>query len=49
MLADRLGRHDQMERLLRKVIARNPNYHHALNALGYSLADAACNSKKPSS
>jgi Flp pilus assembly protein TadD len=28
-----------MERLLRKVIARNPNYHHALNALGYSLAD----------
>jgi tetratricopeptide (TPR) repeat protein len=39
MLADRLGRHDQMERLLRKVIARNPNYHHALNALGYSLAD----------
>ncbi|MCL4768932.1 MAG: tetratricopeptide repeat protein [Burkholderiaceae bacterium] len=39
MLADKLGRHDEMERLLRKVIARNPNYHHALNALGYSLAD----------
>lgn len=39
MLADRLGRYDQMERMLRKVIARNPSYHHALNALGYSLAD----------
>ncbi len=39
MLADRLERYSQMERLLRKVIARNPNYHHALNALGYSLAD----------
>ena len=28
-----------MERLLRQIIARNPNYHHAFNALGYSLAD----------
>ncbi|MDE2605445.1 MAG: tetratricopeptide repeat protein [Burkholderiales bacterium] len=39
MLADKLGRFDDMERLLRSVIASNPNYHNAYNALGYSLAD----------
>jgi Flp pilus assembly protein TadD len=28
-----------MERLLRRVIELKPDYHHAYNALGYSLAD----------
>ena len=39
MLADKAGRRADMERLLRQIIARNPEHHHALNALGYSLAD----------
>ncbi len=39
MLAEKLGRFDVMERLLREIIADHPNYHHAFNALGYSLAD----------
>jgi Flp pilus assembly protein TadD len=28
-----------MERLLRQIIAAKPDYHHAYNALGYSLAE----------
>ena len=39
MLADKNGDHAAMERLLRQIIARKPDYHHAYNALGYSLAD----------
>ena len=39
MNAEKLGRTDEMERLLREVIARKPDFHHAYNALGYSLAD----------
>lgn len=39
MLAEKVGKPDTMEQLLRKVIAQNPQYHHAYNALGYSLAD----------
>ena len=39
MLAEKLGNLDEMERLLRSVIASKPDYHHAYNALGYSLAD----------
>ena len=39
MLAEKLGRLDEAERLLRQVIAGKPDYHHAYNALGYSLAD----------
>ena len=39
MLADRLGRHEAMEGRLRKIIALNPDYAHAYNALGYWLAD----------
>lgn len=39
MLAEKIGRIDEMERLLRQVIAAKPTYHHAYNALGYSLAD----------
>lgn len=39
MVADRLNRHDDMEALLRRVIALKPDNQHAHNALGYSLAD----------
>jgi len=39
MAAEKLDRLDEMESLLRKVIALKPDYHHAYNALGYSLAD----------
>lgn len=39
MLAEKAGKPDAMEQLLRQVIARQPQYHHAYNALGYSLAD----------
>lgn len=39
MMAERLGKTDEMEQLLRKVMAAKPDYHHAYNALGYSLAD----------
>lgn len=39
MMAEKLGNLPEMERLLRQVIAAKPDYHHAYNALGYSLAD----------
>lgn len=39
MLAERLGRMDEMERLLRSILARSPKYYQAMNALGFSLAD----------
>ena len=39
MVAEKAGRFDDMERLLRGLMARLPDYHHAYNALGYSLAD----------
>jgi len=39
MTAEKLGRLDEMERLLRQAIAVKPDFHHAYNALGYSLAD----------
>nr|WP_295955880.1 tetratricopeptide repeat protein [Rhodoferax sp.] len=39
MLAEKLDKMDDMERLLRKLIAIKPDYHHAYNALGYSLAE----------
>ncbi len=39
MMAEKLGRLDEMERLLRMAIAAKPDYHHAYNALGYSFAD----------
>ncbi|MEY4884411.1 MAG: hypothetical protein RIS34_2265 [Pseudomonadota bacterium] len=39
MLAEKIGRLEEMERLLRGVIADKPDYHPAYNALGYSLAD----------
>ena len=39
MTAEKLERLDEMERLLRGIIARKPDFHHAYNALGYSLAE----------
>jgi len=39
MMSEKLGRLDEMETLLRRVIALKPDHHHAYNALGYSLAD----------
>ena len=39
ILADLRGAPDEMERLLRQLIALNPNAAHAYNALGYALAD----------
>ncbi|WP_394787346.1 tetratricopeptide repeat protein [Rhodoferax sp.] len=39
MLAEKLNKMDEMERLLRQLIALKPDYHHAYNALGYSLAE----------
>ena len=39
MVAEKIGNMAEMERLLRLVIAAKPDYHHAYNALGYSLAE----------
>ena len=39
MLAEQLGKHAEMETLLRALIAKRPDYSHAYNALGYSLVD----------
>jgi tetratricopeptide (TPR) repeat protein len=39
MLAEKLSKLEEMERLLRLVIAKNPSYYNAYNALGFSLAD----------
>jgi len=39
MMDEKLNRLDEMERLLRKVIALKPDHEHAYNALGYSLAE----------
>lgn len=39
MMAEKLGRLDEMETLLKRVIALKADHHHAYNALGYSLAD----------
>lgn len=39
MMAEKLGRLDEMEALLKRVIEIKPDHHHAYNALGYSLAE----------
>jgi tetratricopeptide (TPR) repeat protein len=39
MLAEKSGDPVMMEQLLRQLIARQPDFHHAYNALGYSLAE----------
>ena len=36
---EKLGRFDEMEAQLRRVIELKPDHHHAYNALGYSFAD----------
>lgn len=39
MMSEKLGRFDEMEALLRRVMELKPDHHHAYNALGYSFAD----------
>ncbi|MGE0100239.1 MAG: tetratricopeptide repeat protein [Hydrogenophaga sp.] len=39
MMAEKAGKSEEMEKLLRQLIAAKPDHHHAYNALGYSLAD----------
>jgi tetratricopeptide (TPR) repeat protein len=39
LLAEKLGRVDELESRLRRLIEIKPDHAHALNALGYSLAD----------
>jgi tetratricopeptide (TPR) repeat protein len=39
LLAEKMGDNGDMERLLRQIIAAKPDYHHAYNALGFSLAE----------
>jgi predicted Zn-dependent protease len=39
MLAEKMGKFDEMEKLLRELMAKKPDYHHAYNALGFSLAE----------
>lgn len=39
MLAEKIGKLDEMEQLLLRIIAAKPDFHHAYNALGYALAD----------
>ena len=39
MAAEKINRMDEMEKLLRSIIAANPDFQHAYNALGYALAD----------
>lgn len=39
MIAEKMGDFAGMERLLRQIIAAKPDYHHAYNALGFSLAE----------
>ncbi len=39
MLADQVGKHDDFEKMMRKVIQIKPDHAQAYNALGYSLLD----------
>lgn len=39
MMAEKLGKFDEMERLLRNIMAKDPSHYNAYNALGFSLAD----------
>lgn len=39
MLAEKMGDFAEMEKLLRQIVAKKPDYHHAYNALGFSLAE----------
>lgn len=39
LAAEKVDRLQEMETLLRDIMKRNPRYHHAYNALGFTLAD----------
>ena len=39
ILAEQAGKYETAESLLRAIIERDPSYHHAYNALGYSFAE----------
>lgn len=39
IMCEKIGKTDEMEQVLRRVIAMQPGYHHAYNALGYSFAE----------
>jgi predicted Zn-dependent protease len=39
MVAEKMGAFADMERLLRDLMVKKPEYHHAYNALGFSLAE----------
>ena len=39
LLAERIGRHDELEKRLRRLIELRPDHAHAHNALGYSFAE----------
>ncbi len=39
MIAEKMDKPADMERILREVMVIKPDFHHAYNALGYSLAD----------
>ena len=39
MMAEKIGKMDELEKLLRRVIELKPDHYHAYNALGYSLAE----------
>jgi tetratricopeptide (TPR) repeat protein len=39
MLEDQLGKHDEFEQMMRRVIEVNPEHAQAYNALGYSMLD----------
>lgn len=43
MVAEKLGRYAEVERLLRRLIELKPDHAHAHNALGYSFADRNVN------
>jgi tetratricopeptide (TPR) repeat protein len=39
MIAEKMGNFADMEKLLRQVMVKKPDYHHAYNALGFSFAE----------
>lgn len=39
IMAEKANEFNEMERILRTIIARHPHYYHAHNALGYALAE----------
>lgn len=39
ILAERAGKVEAMEKILRDIIQKHPDHHHAFNALGYSYAE----------